>query len=1004
MDVPNLSGGPAVTPPNEAPKSKLGLFAALLVVVAVIAGGYYYFAGSSVDAPPSLEAQSKATQGFIKAKGIEFLVPTAEDAGKFTAKAKKFVTDKVEPTPLNLTKNNKGMHYIYWDGATGASASFQEVIENANPTKARMLFVASWNTAKGYFDTTPHNYYVKEKEGRTITKVAEIDQLKNLPVKQSAGVIFAAAASTEIYGFNDGNTFASKAYGICDKNTPNGWNLFASHTKSAKDLLRDCKNGQVKAFHYQTSVDGVKFQKGDGTETLKYSMVWVNKGDEVVVSTGGDTGGSTGGDTGGDKTPEMKDHKYTVEGDILKVQFVGTTEDKLYVIDKDSNLVIESAKGYGTAENYNPDDTYVKVFTSDKKYLGSVEFKNTTAKEFSFKLEEGYKTKYTFTIKDNKISLKAVPVEDSKKTDDTAPAKATWVTPNAGAELSLATVKASGLTFVASDSNTKSHQKIDGNYAMNYHFKLDGPGVTWSTDWTNNLPSGDTAKCKKDTSLGQKNVWACPYGTVPASAFASATGGEYTLSIEVGDGKAGSGWSDVKFNIKAAEVKPDPNAPKKCSEKDGQGVEKEVQCQKDTNLLLSGNTLTVKWKLGGEDKYTFDIKPSDAKLVLEASPEDPSLKNAVIIYSNDENIIFATVVGEADSKKLTLKSQMIDKEFNHFEISLDGSTIKGELITTYDDKMAAEAKAKAEAEAAKKAVQNQDIKGYLDTLDANEDVGSYTQNTYSGDYSFAWKLAPANKNNLSTISGAAFNLKVTVSNPEADYSPKEVSYKLELTNGVLKISDNDPSYVAKVDDVDTSQITVPHSIPFSIKTLPVYVASAEDKKAWKEYDVKFEILDLEGKVLKTITKTGTVKMPDLRLYTDADSIHIANNGDGLFPKNLWINNMYIWAYTKKNFSGDDGGKTLATIGHDDGWNLSKLSKVKGELSDREHNPVSPGERRFVYADDYDDGTDMVEATDIKSLRIIYNPNTSSSKVFHQLGAGGTYYGVQYDDYVMKLNN
>lgn len=612
MDVPNLSGGPAVTP--QTPKSKFGIFAVAIVAVALVAGGYYYFTGSPAGGPPSLEQASQSTQGFIKAKGLDFLVPTAEDDANFSAKAKKFVTDKMLPTALKATKTNKGMHYIYWDGTLGQTASFQDVVENANPTKAKMLFVAKWNSANNYFDTTPHNYYKKEKDGKIVTKIAEMDQFKTIDAKQSGGIIFAAADSTEIYGFKDGNTFAAKAYGICNTTTPNGWHLFAAETNKAADIFKDCKTGQIKEFHIQTSVDPVTFTKGTTEDTLKYSMVWALKGDEVVVGTGGQ--GTT------PPAPEMKDHHYTVEGANLKVKFVGTTTDEVYELAKTpANLVVTASKGFAGGDQ---DDEYVKVFTSDNKYIGYFEFKNTTAKEFSAVLDPAYATKYTFTLAGKVISLKVVPVDEGLKTDNSLPAKSTWVTPSEGTTLNLDTLKKDGLAIVASDPNTKSLQKIDGKYASNYSFKLTkGTAQVWIAEWKSNFPTGsakDTTDCIRETSYsksgGKEMVWKCPYATIPASAFATATPGDYSLAINTGDGNVGSGDSTVNFKVVGTEVPKTDNV----------------------YTLNTDGTITVAWKNGGTNTFKVNYPPSSGGMLFLIT-QNVSLSLA---SSGDDNYIKIT--------------------------------------------------------------------------------------------------------------------------------------------------------------------------------------------------------------------------------------------------------------------------------------------------------------------------------------------------------------------------
>lgn len=412
-------------PKGATPKKKGMLALILLVAASAAVGGFYLFSGET-NTPPALEPKAKATQGFIKDAKLGFAVATKEDQECFKNVSKKAKADGQEATVLNSTATNEGQHYLFWNGDTSTKATFKDVGCNTDPLKTRMLFMAKWDAANNYFVTSPHDYYLKEKDGKILTKVVEAENWNTVPIVQSGGFIFASPGSTESYGFSDGRTFAKAPYGICDAAAPkaNGWNLFASHTKDTKELFKLCKDGEIKEFYAQTSVDPVKFKKVESDTTLKYSMVWVFKSDAVKDA-----------EEKPKEEEKPEDNVYTLDtdkktltvkyGDKSVVQYK-LAEEKLpqgtklsyKLSEKDKNVMIVQNDGIVDRKvgSLSFDEKQKLVSTLEKDFAESykVGYDKTTKTVILTYLKEPAPKKNEYSLSDDQVTLN-VEMSDGKK-------------------------------------------------------------------------------------------------------------------------------------------------------------------------------------------------------------------------------------------------------------------------------------------------------------------------------------------------------------------------------------------------------------------------------------------------------------------------------------------------------------------------------------------------------------------------------------------------------------
>jgi len=368
---------------TEKSNKGVKIFAGVLAL-AVLAGAYLYFQPNKDNLPPKLVVEGQTTQGFLKAQYLDFLTPTKEDELKFDTNVSYWKTAQVTPAPLAYTATNQGQHYLYWDGELGSIGTFKDLVENANPVKAKMLFGAKWDPVNRYFLTTPHNYYKKvDENGNILTKVLDAPAFATVEMTEGAGVVFASAGDTEIYGFKDGRTFADNPYGICDADDVkvNGWHLFASHTGSLTQLFKDCYEGEIVDAYEQTSVDPVAFQRIiDFDKSLKYSMLWVNKG----------TPASEWKPT--DNTSKSGDHSYSLFGDKLTVTFNDDTQEVYQIKLEPSSLqLVRNTK--------DADDTFIEILTATEEYIGMFEFDAVT-KELVVNLKSNYEDIYKVVLGD----------------------------------------------------------------------------------------------------------------------------------------------------------------------------------------------------------------------------------------------------------------------------------------------------------------------------------------------------------------------------------------------------------------------------------------------------------------------------------------------------------------------------------------------------------------------------------------------------------------------------
>ena len=392
--APSQTPAPTAAPAGATPSPKKKVMVGALVlflVVGAVAGGFYLFKSTGANlTPPSLELNAKVTQGFIKDAKLGFATATKADEDCFNLVAKQAKTDGEKPTTLNATATNKGMHYLYWDSSE--KATFKTVGCNTNPSKAKMLFMATWDAAAEYFVTSPHEYYVKEKAGKIMTKIVDMDKWDTVNLPQSSGFIFASPGNTETYGFKDGNTFAREEYGICDKGNPkpNGWNLFASHTKDSKELFKLCADGEIMEFNVQTSVDPVRFDKVANDTTLKYSMVWVYKGNPV----------KTGGETKPDPETKPQDNIYTLDGKKLTVKSPDTKVVNVYTLtEKDvptgttiSYKLSEKDKNIMIVETVGALERKAGSISFDDKQVATVVFENDFKEAYQYGYDKTSKT------------------------------------------------------------------------------------------------------------------------------------------------------------------------------------------------------------------------------------------------------------------------------------------------------------------------------------------------------------------------------------------------------------------------------------------------------------------------------------------------------------------------------------------------------------------------------------------------------------------------------------
>lgn len=154
------------------------------------------------------------------------------------------------------------------------------------------------------------------------------------------------------------------------------------------------------------------------------------------------------------------------------------------------------------------------------------------------------------------------------------PAKITWVKPTSGEKITIDPAKPDYIQFKWTNPNKG---KVDGkDVVFNYQWRiLKGDYTGKSDEFAKTLEDKDSvfsvgwhekAKFMKHADSGvcattaEPIIWKCDYVIYTTIDFENMDSGTYTIGVEVGDGKAGSGYQLQKFTVENKKVAADNGA------------------------------------------------------------------------------------------------------------------------------------------------------------------------------------------------------------------------------------------------------------------------------------------------------------------------------------------------------------------------------------------------------------------------------------------------------------
>lgn len=150
----------------------------------------------------------------------------------------------------------------------------------------------------------------------------------------------------------------------------------------------------------------------------------------------------------------------------------------------------------------------------------------------------------------------AVPLKTCvvSATETCVAAALTSITPQT--DLTLATLKSTGLAFTGVNTNTSSYYLMGGKYFLSYNWSLHNDTKNkdisaMASGWNNPPLTGTPAVL---AACAQFNKWLCPSGTFSNTLFATGVdaGDTLTLTGIVYDGKTSSPWKTVTFKVAGA--------------------------------------------------------------------------------------------------------------------------------------------------------------------------------------------------------------------------------------------------------------------------------------------------------------------------------------------------------------------------------------------------------------------------------------------------------------------
>lgn len=648
----------------------------LSLAIAAI-GGLIYFQNQNAQ-PPTLTPETSIFQGFLKSdknsqyKG--FLKFEDSDKPKFEKLKEEKMKAGKELRIFDVTKENMGVHYIYFN----ESKTAKEVIEQMDPS-AKAIAIAVFNASINKWDITEQDFYVAE-----FTNIKNPEDL-TIPAGKSAVIV--TAGNTSIFDAKDGQHKATYEFKPCDQ-TAAGWYNYAM-TESKGLNLGECLNS-VKDVFVQTDHNPMKFEKISNIadyKTEKYSLVWVNFKEKPAK-------------TSTTEKPFMSEVKVQSKSQTsvsltwpkpsgvenYSIEYKKSSEDdSKYYLDKtfsSSNdpLVIEIS-GLSPKTEYDfrikaivgensSDPTYVKATT-----LGYVDGGGTPA-------QNDAPTKPIVKYPKNKDKITLSGTNQFNWTTSDSNIHQTKIVAGANVET---------LTYIWKFKDLTTNK--DG---WSLPMEWNGTGVT-SYESMDKVCFVDVFAKGVSTKNATSPDWICNYMAPHPQNF--QTSHEYEFQVQAYDGKVYSEWSDVvKFTIEDAAPVADLKPPTTAFATQGEGkitltwsppagstpTKYVVDIFKDGNKL-SGHydNYTTEQIFGSSYKYLGITMNGGEKYVFEVKAIYEEESSAAV--KSNEITITAPVVAAAN---VAPEAPVIKKPSSNQVLTLDpNKLITFEWSTPKDDQI-----------------------------------------------------------------------------------------------------------------------------------------------------------------------------------------------------------------------------------------------------------------------------------------------------------------------------
>ncbi|MFA6305553.1 MAG: hypothetical protein WC651_02375 [Candidatus Gracilibacteria bacterium] len=598
MDIQNVpTPEVATTVVQEAPKSKLGLFAVIgAVLVAAIAGGVYYFGFMNSSNPPQLGAgPGQGFQGMTVAGAADrgFLTYTQADVdnhAKVKAEKEKSGKAKELNSWSHPADKRANLSYFWADKDITLTKAYEEIV----PQLDGEVLIAKYDPTKSTFVTT---------ENKIWKKVTDINPGTTLSAGQATITMFIGTNKLSAYSeIKSASEFPEKDVDVLKlANTSKGWHLFSMPKKQVVELRKTINVSSIWALDATTG-DFKKLDLSTVKESdITTSIVWL----EFLATPAKLT------------VKPIADHEYLLDKkcDVanatscnLIVNFNDKTSET-YAITKPAELSMAVDKGYGVAPNKDEKDNYIHVWAGlpTAGVSGKMEF-NWETKVFEtsvYNKETNLWDLYPVTseVKPPTITITKKTVADTTKD-----------------------------TVTLSKDTAASASVEQGATAVSFA-KFD---LTPKQDGTIKSITLDRGEVGSASDLILISIFS---GKDELAKQAITSGSKFPLTIEIKDGKPLTKGKvstiEVRADISATAVEKNAHFIKLT----GLVLSYSTTDTKPENLPLSGNTMTIAAKAAVADltkDHVYEL--SENNTILKVTFNDKSILTYAIVYPGGKKI------------------------------------------------------------------------------------------------------------------------------------------------------------------------------------------------------------------------------------------------------------------------------------------------------------------------------------------------------------------------------